>query len=140
MIRGQANFSKTDHDEATEDVLFFLRNWLGHTMPSLLGVLERIQRDVFESLGYSAGNYSFYASQVESLFLPNFFATLEEYGLPIQVAVKLRSFGLGGDTLDQVLLSLRRVAADPRLPSVLHPYEAEMLNDVVVGLGLPQGM
>jgi hypothetical protein len=39
-------------------------------------------------------NYSFYAPQVESLFLPNFFTALEEYGLPIQVAVKLRGFGL----------------------------------------------
>jgi hypothetical protein len=130
-------FSKSDRDEATEDVLFFLRNWLGHLMPSLLGVLDRIQRDVFASIGLPAGNYSFYAGQVESLFLPSFFSALEEYGLPIQVAVKLQSFGLSGGSLDDVLLSLRRLASAPGLANVLHPYESEMLNDVIAGLGLP---
>ncbi|MBV9921132.1 MAG: hypothetical protein JOY78_09825 [Pseudonocardia sp.] len=50
--------------------------------------------------------------------------------------MKLRGFGLSGDTLDEVLLSLRQVAADQMLARAMHPYEAEMLNDVVVGLAL----
>lgn len=137
LIAQQLRFSGGDHDDATEDVLFFLRNWLGHLMPAMLSVLENIQREVFADLGLPHGSYGFYASQVESLFLPPYHAALEEYGLPISVSAKLAPFGLRGDSLDEVLASLRIVAMDLRVGLTLHPYEVEMLNDVVVGLGVP---
>ncbi len=97
--------------------------------------IERIQKDIFEQSGFGAGQYAFYAKEVESQFLPSFFTTLEEYGLPVPVALKLERMGLRGDTLDELLTQLRRVAAHPAVVEIPDPFEQEMLAEVVTGLG-----
>ena len=134
MVEAQLRFSSS-RDEAVEDVLFFLRNWMGHIFPSSLIVLERVQREVLSDLGYRTGAYAFYARQIEDWFLPHHFVTLEEYGLPVQVAVKLQRVGLRGDSLDDLLSNLRVVAAHPDVNEILSPFESEMLDEVIAGLG-----
>lgn len=134
MVAAQLRYS-ADRDEAVEDVLFFNRNWMGHTFPRSLQALERIQRDVFARYGLRSGSYGVYARQVEALFLPPYIATLEEFGLPLPVALKLRRFGLRGDTLDELLTQLRRIGTSPVTLATLQPFEAEVLAEVVRGLG-----
>ena len=134
MVESQLPFSSS-RDDAVEDVLFFLRNWMGHIFPSTLMALDRIQREVLERSGGRPGNYAYFAREVESQFLPPYFVTLEEYGLPVPVSLKLRALGLGGDSLDEVLLRLRSAAAHPNVSSVLTGFEEEMLDEVVTGLG-----
>lgn len=134
MVEAQMPYS-ANRDEAVEDVLFFARNWMGHTFPRSLMAIERIQQDVFEKAGLGSGRYGFFAREVESQFLPPFFTTLEEYGLPVPVALKLQRVGLRGDSLDELLLRLRRVAAHPAVVEILDPFEQEMLDEVVAGLG-----
>ncbi len=134
MVAAQLPYS-TDRDEAVEDVLFFNRNWMGHTFPRTLQALELIQRDVFRRYNLPSGNYGSYARQVESLFLPAYFATLEEFGLPVPVTLKLRRLGLTGDSLDELLLRLRRVAQRPGTARLLDAFEREMLAEVIEGLG-----
>lgn len=97
--------------------------------------IDRIQREIFQEVGLPAGSYAFYASEVERLFLPPFIVTLEEFGLPIPVSLKLRSFGLAADSLDEMLRRLKVVAANPRVSEVLDIFEREMLDEVVAGLG-----
>jgi hypothetical protein len=137
LVEGQLRYSES-RDEAVEDVLFFNRNWLGHTFPRALMAIDRIQREVFEELGLPLGNYAFYANEVENLFIAPFVVTLEEYGLPVPVSLKLERLGLRGDSLDEMLSRLRIVAANPRVTDLLDPFEQEMLDEVVAGLG-PQG-
>jgi hypothetical protein len=134
MVEAQLRFSE-DRDEAVEDVLFFLRNWVGHTAPRAIGALDRIQREVLRRFGLSTGNYRFYIAQLEAQFLPQCFINLEEYGLPTQVAQKLRVLGLRGGELDDLLIRLRVVAANPALLEILEPFEQEMFSEVVAGLG-----
>jgi hypothetical protein len=136
MVEAQLRYSTSrDRDEAVEDVLFFNRNWTGHLFPSALMTIERIQAEVFRANGLRAGSYAFYAQEVERQFLPPYFVTLEEYGLPTVVALKLRSLGLVGDSLDDVLGRLRVVAANPRVAELLDSFEQQMLDEVVAGLG-----
>jgi hypothetical protein len=138
IIESQLRYSES-RNEAVEEVLYFLRNWMGNTVPRGLLALERIQSEVFRGSGLSAGNYKFYAGQVERQFLPDAYAALEEYGLPVQTSLRLRKFGLRGPDIDSMLLQLRRVAANPQLDQYLDPFELEMVEEVIAGLG-PQAL
>lgn len=135
LIEAQVNFTHGSRDDAVEDVLFFLRNWMGHMLPTALMALDRIQRDVFAPRNLPVGSYSFYAGRVERQFLPQNFTILEEYGLPVQVAMKLRPLGLQGESLDVLLNNLKVVAAHPVTPTLLAPFELDVLDEVVAGLG-----
>jgi hypothetical protein len=77
-------------DGAVEAAFLFQRNWASFAFPRYLAALDRIQREVFTKLGMRCGDYSVYGAQVENLFLPAEIPALEEYGIPIQVSVKLQ--------------------------------------------------
>lgn len=99
----------TTPDEAVEAAFLFQRNWASFAFPRYLGALDLIQREIFGRLGMEAGDYSFYGFQVENLFLPPELPALEEYGIPVQVGLKLRDgLALGGG-LDQTISSLRTI-------------------------------
>ena len=135
LAAAQLPFQGNDADAAVEDVLAFQRNWAGHYLPRHLRALEAIANDVYARLRLPRVSYSHFSGEVESLFLPRHLWTLEEFGLPVQVALKLQQLGLGGETVDELLTSLRRVATHHRMPSVLSRLEREMLADTVMGLG-----
>jgi hypothetical protein len=46
-------------DERVESALEFIRQWVGHHAPRYFLSLDKIQREVFESQGLQAGDYSF---------------------------------------------------------------------------------
>jgi hypothetical protein len=94
-------------DDAVEDLLEFARNWAGFHFPRMLMVVDRIQRVVLTRRNISPGNYTYYASLVENLFLPRTTNALEEYGIPVQVSERLAEFVNLEDTLDNVLLALK---------------------------------
>lgn len=135
MVNAQLPYSNFSRDEAVEEVLSFLRNWTGHIFPRSLMVIERIQANIFARYNLREGSYAHYAQMVENQFLPPYFVTLEEYGLPTIVAMKLRDIGLTGESLDEILARLRVVAANPLVDELLDPFEQEMLDEVVAGLG-----
>jgi hypothetical protein len=110
-------------NEAVERVLSFERNWAGFDFPQYLMALDRIQRFIFESAKMKAGDYSFYAKQVESLFLPEICAALDEYGVPVNVTTKC-PFLVKQDSLSDAIKQIERV--DIRRLK-LHPYEIEVL-------------
>lgn len=134
MVEAQLRFSES-RDDAVEEVLYFLRTWTGHILPRSLMAIEGIQADIFERVGLQPGRYAYFARLIEDQFLPQHLVTLEEYGLPTAVAVKLQELGLEGPSLDELLESLRVVAASPVIGELLAPFEQEMLGEVVTGLG-----
>jgi hypothetical protein len=69
--------------------------------------LDRIGGAVFPRFDRRPGNYRFYASRVEHLFLPQFAAALEEYGIPVQVSLELPGLLDHASGLDEVLARLR---------------------------------
>ena len=113
-------------DAAVEAAFLFQRNWASFAFPRYLGALDLIQREIFGQLSMSAGDYSFYGFQVENLFLPPEIPAFEEYGIPVQVSVKIQnrlSLGLG---LDQAIASLTALNLDDAGLSV---FEREMVED-----------
>jgi len=116
-----------DPDQAVEDVLEFVRQWAGFHFPRLLMVLERVYNRVVDSLGGRRASYAFYATQVESLFLPRSLVALEEYGLPTQIGEQIHEAVDLDVSLDEALEKLRSVDAQ-RLH--LSEFEAKLLSDV----------
>jgi hypothetical protein len=62
-----------------------------------------VQRDVISRLGRPFGNYAYFAGLVENWFLDPAIMTLDEYGVPIQVGVKLEQVLQPEDNLDTAL-------------------------------------
>lgn len=116
-------------DDVTLDVLTFQRNGLTFGFPKYLRVIDNIQRAVLGRAGAPTGDYSQFAAAAEGAFLPVPLAALDEYGLPLQVARKLRRHLLprGEDeSLDAVLDRLRRTPDD--IP-VLKAFERDLLRE-----------
>jgi hypothetical protein len=93
-------------DQAVEAAFLFQRNWASFAFPRYLGALDLIQREVFGKLGMSAGDYSVFGFQVENLFLPPEILTLEEYGVPIQVGLKIQNLLSLSEGLDRAIARL----------------------------------
>lgn len=113
-------------DEAVERVLEFERTWASFELPRYMMALSRIQRAVFEPHGLPFGDYSAFTSQVECFFNSPVIAALDEYGIPIQVGVKIGN-ALGEiDNLDATLARLKDLNIDEL---ELDDFEKELLAD-----------
>ncbi len=117
-----------------DDVLSFQRNWMGFKIPSILRAASSIQREVAQERGERASNYEYVIREIESLYLPTFIAELEDYGLPIPVGAKLARLGLRGDSIEDVVSTLVRMARDQRVLSALTRVDRWFLSDVASGL------
>jgi len=95
-------------DDALESFLEFARQWLSFKAPRLVSAVGRIQNEVFLRHGITPGNYAFFCSQLESLFMNPVVTALEEYGVPIQIASRLVPKLGDPKTLDEALAGLAR--------------------------------
>jgi hypothetical protein len=122
---------QADIDKLVKDVCAFVRNIAGYTFPVRLRALDRIQREVFSSLGREPGDFSSYIARVEGLFLEIPLVALDEYGVPPELAAKLRGVLRPDGDLDAVLGRLRMIDADQQS---LTPFEAELVRYAQRGL------
>ncbi len=100
-------------DEALESFLEFARQWLTFKAPRLISAVGRIQTEVLTRHRIQPGNYAYFCSQLESLFMNPVITALEEYGVPIQIAARLVPKLGDPATLDEALTGLaRRKASD----------------------------
>jgi hypothetical protein len=118
-------YSAKTPDEAVERILEFERTWASFELPRYLMAVSRIQRIVFERLGLPRGDFSSFASQVECLFRNPVIAALDEYGVPVQVGLKIIS-RLRTDDLDTALSNLKVLQLDGL---GLDDFERELLTD-----------
>ena len=131
-------FPNEDLSDVVASMLAFQRNWMGFTIPSLLRATQRIYNEVATALNEPRGNYEFYLSQVENLFLPPSLLELDEYGLPLPLALRFSEMGLAkrGDASD-VLKSFIGLAQQESVRSNLSAVELWIVDDVLEGLGVP---
>jgi len=118
-------------DSKVMDVCYFIRNIAGYSFPLRLRALDRIQREIFESQGRAPGDYSVYAGRVEGLFLESPLVALDEYGVPPELASKLRNLLEPDGDLDGVLARLKGVPVDEL---ELSDFEKEMVLYAQAGL------
>ncbi|GAA2520375.1 DEAD/DEAH box helicase [Rarobacter incanus] len=117
-----------------DDVLSFQRNWMGFKIPSILRAASSIQCEVAQERGERASNYEYLIREIESLYLPAFIAELEDYGLPVPVGAKLAKLGLRGESIEDVVSALVRMARDQWVLSALTRVDRWFLADVASGL------
>jgi hypothetical protein len=125
LIRKSFEYHK-DADVAVQEVLDFLRLWANFHFPQLLRAVDRIQKDVFRRLNMRSGEYEFYASRVESFFTEPALVALEEYGIPLEVAKKLRRHLMPIDGLDGALQQLRALQLEK---TNLSDFEKTLVKD-----------
>lgn len=127
-ISNPAGFRRRSADEIIEDTFDFQRTWAGHNFPRYLMTLSRIQEEVFTGLGLKAGDYSSFAHQVENCFAPAGLAAMEEYGIPLQISLKMSTQAPPEDSgsLDSVLAWLRKIDVENLN---LSPFEKEIVSD-----------
>lgn len=120
--------------DAVLDVFRFQRNWMGFRIPALLRTLQAVQQEVAQRYGAPVANYDYAVRQIEGLYLAPNLAALDEYGIPVPLAVKLGQLGLHGDTVDELLAGLTRRVDDTTLIRRLTSTEQWILRDAVEGL------
>lgn len=120
--------------DAVEDALSFIRNYIGYTFGRQLMGVSRIQADVLVRYRDAVpGDYSLFAAQAESLFMPAGLHALDEYGIPAEIASKLMRISGPIDDVDQGL----RMLASLDLTSLdLQPFEIDLIDNVRSSLPL----
>ena len=101
-----------DVDLAIPKVLDFLRLWAGFHFPRLLRVVDRIQSEILRGFRVPFGDYSFFASQVQNLFLDSTMLALEEYGVPLELSRKITPQLQPDGDLDGVLRRLKNLDSE----------------------------
>lgn len=129
-------FTNEDLSDVVAGVLAFQRNWMGFTIPSILRAVQSIYNEVAKSLNEPRGDYDFYISQVESLFLAPSLLDLDEYGLPLPLAMRFSKMGMTrGQDVAEVLPSFISFAQQEEVRSQLSEVELWIVDDVLDGLG-----
>ncbi|MCG7442788.1 hypothetical protein [Dermabacter vaginalis] len=130
-------FQGEDESDVISNVIAFQRNWMGFTIPSMLGALQNIYNEVADSSGEHAANYDFYISHVERQFLDANLLSLDEYGLPLPLAMKFVGFGMSQDEdIEVVLKSFGSLATRSDIRAQLSEVEGWIVDDVLAGLGV----
>jgi hypothetical protein len=123
--------AKGQPDQAVRIALDFQRKWAMFHFPRLLMAIDAIQREVLTRARRPAGSYSRYAADVENLFLPAELVGLDEYGLPIQLGLKLRRNLQLGEGMDAAIESLRLLKVKQLALSL---FERRIIQRVQEGL------
>lgn len=113
---------KSDINAAIELSLDIQRHWINFKFPRYLRSLCQITNEVFKKHNLPLCDYSYYASLVESYFLPSYVAPFDEYGLPVQVTNELRKSIQFSTELDEALKQLKDVHVEELELSSIEKY------------------
>lgn len=114
-------------DEAVERVFEFDRNWAGFELPRLLMALSRIQNYVFDRRLQAVGDYSVFATKLETLFRNPICIALEEFGLPIQLSEKIRKLVPLGEEIDGAIRIIKNLDVSSLK---LDSFEIQLLSEI----------
>lgn len=113
-------------NEAIENILEFVRFWAQYNFPKYMMALNRIQKELYEEIGFQTGDYSYFSSQIECLFTDPLFVALDEYGIPIQTSNKIKDKLDTNGNLDDLLEQIREL---PIESLDVTKFEKELLTD-----------
>lgn len=87
-IYGSENSEDYSVDDAIQSIFSFKKNLVNYNLPRLIYALNDIQEYVFNLYGFSKGDYRNFAINLENFYYPSAINSLEEFGIPNQVAKK----------------------------------------------------
>jgi hypothetical protein len=99
-------------DKAISKVLDFRKLWAGFHFPRLLITINNIQEEIYTKRGMPCGSYAFYAKEIENYCLPANMIALEEYGLPAEISMTLRSLVNFDGTFEEVISRMKKIDAN----------------------------
>lgn len=113
--------------EAINLRLKFIRNMMCFRLPRDVMAINKIQADVLAKKDIEFGDFSFFAEQLENMFLDPLFTALDEYGIPTQISTQIKSLILPSEHLNDLLAKLR--ALTPRIEQLhLTGFEKSLLR------------
>ena len=119
--------------ESVEKALRFMRRYVSFTFPRQLMAVSNIQAEIYRKAGREKfGDYSFFAAASENLFMEAGLFALDEYGIPPEFA---RRLGEGHGEIRTLDAGLDLVKGAHLNSQALHPFEREILADVVSSFG-----
>ncbi|ENS4969092.1 DEAD/DEAH box helicase [Vibrio fluvialis] len=97
-------------DDAVQSVFNFKKNLVNYNLPKIIYAISDIQEVIFKRFEYSYGDYMPFAASLENFYLPAAINSLEEFGIPNQVAKKVieRTKFEDIDNIDSVIDELSR--------------------------------
>ena len=104
---------RREDDTASEAInlrLKFVKNMVCFRLPRDIMAIDKIHADVFKKRGYEPGDFSFFAEQLENLFLDPLLTALDEYGIPTQISTKIKGIILPSQHLNELLQKLKNLA------------------------------
>lgn len=115
--KNNASSIEMTFDSASSQVFKFHRNELCFRIPRDLGTFEIIYNFLADAYHSARIDLSLHIANVTSEFLPPFINTLEEYGIPIPIGIKLATVGFAPTNSDELIphaiqASRRYIAAD----------------------------
>lgn len=96
--------------EAINLRLKFIRNMVCFRLPRDIMAVNNIQADVLGKKGIEPGDFSFFAEQLENMFLDPLLTALDEYGIPTQISTQIKNLILPSEHLNDLLAKLRALA------------------------------
>lgn len=129
LIERTLPYAGDNPDRAVQSVLDFSRLWATFHFPRLLRVIDRIQREIMGRLGKRTGNYEYFASALESLFMDRAVFALDEYGIPLELARRLEDALEPKGDLDVALRKLQSLKIE-----TLHPFEQALVAETIKGV------
>ena len=136
LIADQIAFAKnTRVDTTILAILRFQRSGLTFEAPKWIAVVDKLQRTLLPSRGLEPGDYSAYIARLENLLLPPPLGSLDEYGIPIELARKLVPLLTAGDESDLDSVLSRLAGLDPSTLQ-LSGFEIRLIEDARQDLGV----
>ncbi|WP_336987859.1 DEAD/DEAH box helicase [Aeromonas hydrophila] len=113
--------------EAINLRLKFIRNMVCFRLPRDIMAINKIQADVLAQRGIEPGDFSFFAEQLENMFLDPLLTALDEYGIPTQISTQVKNLILPAEHLNDLLAKLRALA--PRIERLqLTDFEKSLMR------------
>ncbi|WP_445407177.1 DEAD/DEAH box helicase [Acinetobacter seifertii] len=127
---GLENLEKYSVDDAIQAIFSFKKNLVGYNLPMLIYALNDVQEYVFNLYGFSKGDYRNFAINLENFYFPSTLNSLEEFGIPTQIAKKIfeKCSIDKPDEIDFVLDFIK--LSDPENFNYLNDFESYLLNRV----------
>ncbi len=116
------------YDDAIRFALQAMKHWFGYKIPKWIQTINKLQKHVATLNNLNAGEYSFYASQIENDFIQPNLMILNEYGVPNSAIKKIENNIDKDWTEEQVLSAVKRSISENRRDFL--DYEADKINDV----------
>ncbi|NOH44472.1 DEAD/DEAH box helicase [Vibrio cyclitrophicus] len=128
LIRQDYNFWRRKNkdysvDDAVQAVFNFKKNLVNYNLPKLIYAISDVQEVIFKRFEYSYGDYKPFAATLENFYYPAAINSLEEFGIPNQIAKKVINNSKIEDKekIDSVIKFL--VESDESSYSYLSDYE-----------------